>query len=91
MQMEKICVPVSEPSLIGCACMICRAGDLVPQRLQCVGVIGCMAERLKERLFESKNVDIIAGPDALRSIPSLIDVFTEVTHPHILLFFGISN
>ncbi len=38
-----------------------------------VGVIGCMAERLKEQLLENDTmVDIVAGPDAYRSLPSLI-------------------
>lgn len=44
----------------------------------CVGVIGCMAERLKDQLFERKVVDIVAGPDALRSLPNLINLFTQV-------------
>lgn len=44
----------------------------------CVGVIGCMAERLKTTLFESNAVDIVAGPDALRSLPALINLFTQV-------------
>jgi tRNA-2-methylthio-N6-dimethylallyladenosine synthase len=40
-----------------------------------VGVIGCMAERLKERLLEEeKAVDFIAGPDAYRDLPRLISV-----------------
>lgn len=43
-----------------------------------VGVLGCMAERLKERLFSAKSVDIVAGPDALRSVPDLIDLFIQV-------------
>lgn len=55
--------------------LMCRSGASGPW---CIGVIGCMAERLKERLFESKCVDVIAGPDALRSIPSLIDICMEV-------------
>jgi len=39
-----------------------------------VGVIGCMAERLKERLVEAdKGVDIVAGPDSYRSLPSLVE------------------
>jgi len=38
-----------------------------------IGVIGCMAERLKEKLNEKQSaVDIIAGPDAYRSLPSLV-------------------
>ena len=37
-----------------------------------VGVIGCMAERLKEQLLESvKGVDIVAGPDTYRDLPKL--------------------
>ena len=39
-----------------------------------VGVIGCMAERLKEELVESgKLVDLVVGPDAYRELPSLIN------------------
>jgi tRNA-2-methylthio-N6-dimethylallyladenosine synthase len=38
-----------------------------------VGIIGCMAERLKEKLLESeKLIDLVAGPDAYRELPSLI-------------------
>ena len=38
-----------------------------------VGLLGCMAERLKEKLLEEeKIVDLIVGPDAYRSLPSLI-------------------
>lgn len=38
-----------------------------------VGVLGCMAERLKEKLLEEEQlVDLIAGPDAYRDLPSLI-------------------
>lgn len=38
-----------------------------------VGVLGCMAERLKEKLLEEeKLVDLVIGPDAYRSLPSLI-------------------
>jgi hypothetical protein len=43
-----------------------------------LGLIGCMAERLKGKMFEESAVDIIAGPDALRSVPILIDLFLEV-------------
>ena len=39
-----------------------------------VGVLGCMAERLKAKLLEEeKLVDIVVGPDAYRSLPSLIE------------------
>jgi tRNA-2-methylthio-N6-dimethylallyladenosine synthase len=39
-----------------------------------VGVLGCMAERLKSKLLEEeKLVDIVVGPDAYRSLPALIE------------------
>ncbi|MBT4218196.1 MAG: tRNA (N6-isopentenyl adenosine(37)-C2)-methylthiotransferase MiaB [Flavobacteriales bacterium] len=38
-----------------------------------VGVLGCMAERLKDKLLEEeKLVDIVVGPDAYRDLPNLI-------------------
>jgi len=38
-----------------------------------VGVLGCMAERLKKKLLDQeKLVDIVAGPDAYRDLPKLI-------------------
>ncbi|NNV55719.1 tRNA (N6-isopentenyl adenosine(37)-C2)-methylthiotransferase MiaB [Limnovirga soli] len=39
-----------------------------------VGVLGCMAERLKSKLLEEeKLVDMVVGPDAYRSLPGLIE------------------
>lgn len=38
-----------------------------------VGVLGCMAERLKSALLErSKTVDLVCGPDAYRDLPNLL-------------------
>ncbi|MFI3301905.1 MAG: tRNA (N6-isopentenyl adenosine(37)-C2)-methylthiotransferase MiaB [Rikenellaceae bacterium] len=38
-----------------------------------IGIIGCMAERLKEKLFEGQDaVDIVAGPDSYRDLPTLL-------------------
>jgi len=42
-----------------------------------VGVLGCMAERLKEKLLESdKMVDMVVGPDAYRDLPMLVESAT---------------
>jgi tRNA-2-methylthio-N6-dimethylallyladenosine synthase len=39
-----------------------------------VGILGCMAERLKNKLLdEEKLVDIVVGPDAYRTLPNLIE------------------
>lgn len=39
-----------------------------------VGVLGCMAERLKSKLLEEEQlIDIVVGPDAYRSLPELIE------------------
>ncbi|TSJ45764.1 tRNA (N6-isopentenyl adenosine(37)-C2)-methylthiotransferase MiaB [Fluviicola chungangensis] len=39
-----------------------------------VGILGCMAERLKQSLLEEEQlVDLVAGPDAYRDLPNLID------------------
>ncbi len=49
-----------------------QAKQLKPEML--VGVLGCMAERLKSQLLEEeKLVDMVVGPDAYRSLPGLID------------------
>jgi tRNA-2-methylthio-N6-dimethylallyladenosine synthase len=39
-----------------------------------IGILGCMAERLKSKLLEEeKLVDIVVGPDAYRSLPALVE------------------
>ena len=37
-----------------------------------VGVLGCMAERVKENLLEQYGADLVAGPDAYLSLPDLV-------------------
>ena len=37
-----------------------------------VGVLGCMAERVKEQLIEEHHADLVAGPDAYLNLPDLI-------------------
>ncbi|KAI7864767.1 tRNA-I(6)A37 thiotransferase enzyme MiaB [Spinellus fusiger] len=46
-----------------------------------VGVLGCMAERLKSKMLEQdKLVDIVCGPDGYRSIPHLISLAENEYH-----------
>ncbi|KAJ2608895.1 hypothetical protein H4S08_004274 [Coemansia sp. RSA 1365] len=46
-----------------------------PSQAPMVGVLGCMAERLKERLLEADRlVDVVCGPDAYRSLPRLLSL-----------------
>ena len=43
-----------------------------------LGVLGCMAERLREKLLdEEKLVDLVVGPDAYRDLPNLLDASLE--------------
>ena len=42
-----------------------------------IGIVGCMAERLKDNLLEA--VDIVAGPDAYRSMPELLKAVTPAS------------
>ncbi|HPR31052.1 MAG TPA: tRNA (N6-isopentenyl adenosine(37)-C2)-methylthiotransferase MiaB [Prolixibacteraceae bacterium] len=42
-----------------------------------IGMIGCMAERLADDLLDKKVVDLVAGPDAYRDLPFLIDKARE--------------
>jgi tRNA-2-methylthio-N6-dimethylallyladenosine synthase len=37
-----------------------------------IGVLGCMAERVKEELLEKYGADLVAGPDAYMSLPDLV-------------------
>lgn len=37
-----------------------------------IGILGCMAERVKEKLIEEYGVDIVAGPDAYMALPDLV-------------------
>lgn len=44
-----------------------------------VGIVGCMAERLKDQLLDSHKVDLVAGPDSYRSLPELLRRITPTT------------
>lgn len=41
-------------------------------RKMIIGVLGCMAERVKENLLENHHADLVAGPDAYLTLPDLI-------------------
>ncbi|MBQ9310319.1 MAG: radical SAM protein, partial [Bacteroidales bacterium] len=47
-----------------------------------IGILGCMAERLKDALLDTGKVDIVAGPDAYRSLPALLEAVGD-GHPQI--------
>ncbi len=47
-----------------------------------VGILGCMAERLKDALLDTGKVNVVAGPDAYRSLPTLMEAVQE-GHPQI--------
>lgn len=42
-----------------------------------IGLIGCMAERIGEKMAQEGVVDLVAGPDAYRDLPYLIDKVNE--------------
>jgi tRNA-2-methylthio-N6-dimethylallyladenosine synthase len=37
-----------------------------------IGIVGCMAERLKDKLTDTGKVDLVAGPDSYRTLPELV-------------------
>lgn len=47
-----------------------------------IGILGCMAERLKDSLLDSHKVDLVAGPDAYRSLPAMLEAAAP-GHPQI--------
>jgi tRNA-2-methylthio-N6-dimethylallyladenosine synthase len=58
--------------------VVARASELLALRRQrpelVVGIVGCMAEHLRERLLDkAPGVDVVAGPDSYRRIVSLVD------------------
>lgn len=56
-----------------------RLGNLKKLKIQkpnmVIGILGCMAERLRKDLIEEKSiVDLVVGPDEYRRLPELIDI-----------------
>ena len=62
------------PSNVGCE--DCAERTTSPVEIQpstlIIGVLGCMAERVKEELIEGHGVDLVAGPDAYLTLPDLV-------------------
>jgi len=51
------------------------------KRKRIIGVLGCMAERLKEDMFKDGTADLIVGPDAYRDLPKLISALAPLPKP----------
>ncbi len=45
-----------------------------------VGVLGCMAERIKQDLLSHPAVDMVVGPDSYRELPTLVRALSEDAH-----------
>lgn len=61
-----LCYLVFIPVISLCVCLHRPAAPVV-------GVLGCMAERLKDKLLHADRLaDIVVGPDAYRDLPRLI-------------------
>jgi len=48
----------------------------INKKKRIIGVLGCMAERLKEDMFKDGTADVVVGPDAYRDLPRLISVLS---------------
>jgi len=47
-----------------------------------LGVLGCMAERVKEEFLNDGSVDLVAGPDAYRDLPRLLRMLDSNEQEH---------
>lgn len=52
------------------------------KRKRVVGVLGCMAERLKDDLFKEGKADLVAGPDSYRDLPRLLSALIPKPFSH---------
>ena len=51
-----------------------------------VGIVGCMAERLKDKLLDTHKVDLVAGPDSYRTLPALLrDIASDKPQINVML------
>lgn len=51
-----------------------------------VGIVGCMAERLKDKLLDTHKVDLVAGPDSYRTLPTLLrDIASDKPQINVML------
>ncbi|MDD2242152.1 MAG: tRNA (N6-isopentenyl adenosine(37)-C2)-methylthiotransferase MiaB [Bacteroidales bacterium] len=54
-----------------------KAPDGSEKRGPVIGVLGCMGQRLKEKLLENPAVDFVAGPDTYRNLPDVIKAIID--------------
>lgn len=53
-----------------------------------IGILGCMAERLKKKLVEEeKSIDVVAGPDSYRDLPRLLAIVDDGKFLELLISF----
>lgn len=53
--------------------LICNPEEMCRDAGLVVGVLGCMAERLQQKLLDKhRGVDLVVGPDAYRDLPRLL-------------------
>ena len=50
-----------------------------------VGILGCMAERLKDKLLDTGKIDLVAGPDAYRALPRMLRDISEGPQIEVML------
>jgi tRNA-2-methylthio-N6-dimethylallyladenosine synthase len=53
-----------------------------------VGILGCMAQNLKDELLEHRAVDLVVGPDSYRALPDLIGNITKTRKPAVAAFLS---
>mmetsp|Transcript_34729 Transcript_34729/g.83929 ORF Transcript_34729/g.83929 Transcript_34729/m.83929 type:complete len:794 (+) Transcript_34729:67-2448(+) len=59
-----------------------KQGKQQHHKKRIIGVLGCMAERLKEDMFKDGTADVVVGPDAYRDLPRLISVLAAPSISH---------